>query len=972
MFSIHNTYPGLNLTDRSFNTSVHSVRRWFSSSSTLAFTVSVALCAPKLTHPLIWSVDWMIVQSGQFAIVDPHDPTSILYLTKKEYLSMCKVADSNEQVIVVLAHPEDRRPKDESITAPKPENSPPQLLVGQAVFWKGMRSRLERSYRSLLSPSRNTFIPLKLQSHFDGLVKRWSMTLGHWVGLPKHTQGWLKDMKNVLTHLHKVLKEQSTHGLVLRLKHSHLLTSQYLAATPKLSHAYGHPVRVAHGLPKWLPVNARAAIRARHLPTIRFWLSLLYLYKVMEMPYKIDKALTSILHAPSGSMNLGSEATSRLLVKYREFLRDVYVPSLGGPWDIPKDKQGLFFTPISSGPNGAPAINKIEEDAAALTADRLAGGPVLGNIINVAMSHEVPLEIYDVTDLGKEFLLREPKARPLHSKVHILAEPVGKLRPVAIVDIFTQRVMRPLHDSLFSILGTITQDGTKNQSSLFQWLKEKAIGDWKGFYWSSLDISAATDNISRSLYRVLLEELYAKSVKSKAHSIREYANDVMELMCNRDFTVSYDIHLKKTIPPLQFAIQPSTVRYSSGQPMGILGSFGLLGLWNHSWVQFASYLVCGKLISSYGVTGDDVVIAERQDDTPIGRMYVNICEQMGIPISLSKSFVSCRLFNFLSRTVLTEGEISPISIKEDFSIRDSSGRVGRALKTLRRQWWESTGNGWLSKAVKQFLYPSEYLAFLSDKKTGALNGYGLRAILAFLSPGREKASLLGISNVPVFGWLSAFAGSTVLLAHGEYVHDNTLSKVAGYQSQYGLLSSMAELLLEEVIDIYNHNEVAGSAYTLFREAQNRAIQTPGVGSLFLPTEWDYYEYHSNDTRWLYPEINSGYTNQELSNRLGEAWWSEENIQQSLMKIIDWLLEIPKCRDYSNADLFEHQSRLSHKNKFFGEDLMSAQERRVLSLVYRAMVLYPGKINISISTKLTDYLEQKYLGTFTGMLANELE
>jgi len=720
-------------------------------------------------------VDWLQVANQQYAVVDPNDPTSILYLSKREYLKLEGIALSNDQKVTILAHPGETRPADKDIKADRPQNSPPPLLLSGAKLWQGMRSRLIRSYRAMLSPDRDYFQAGKVACYLSGLISRWSMTLGHWIGLTSHVQGWLTDIRQILPHLHKVLKEQGTHGLVLRMKHSYLLISQYLADTPKLSHTFGHPVRVAHGLPKWLPVNARSAIRQRSLRVIRFWLSLLYIYKVIEMPYNVKKALISIESPVSAALDWTNRPVQDLLLSYRDFLRLVFVPKvLKGPFDLPKDEPAQFYTPVSSGPNGSPAVNKVGQDAAALYQDRVQGGSIIDNILEVADFHSVqgerPLEVYDITDAGKTVNLENPKEAFCHSKIHVLAEPAGKLRPVAMVDIFTQRVMLPLHTKLFDLLKGIKQDGTHNQTELLAWLKEGSRGVWKDFWWSSIDISSATDNISCKLLRILLEEIFAKSNHNET-----YADSVIRLMTDRSFKVAWDIRLKKTIHPILLAhVTPDSIRYAEGQPMGVLGSFGLLSIWNHSWVQFASYLATDRLLKSYGVTGDDVVIAEQSSGTEVGRKYVEISNICGIPISLSKSFVSCRLFNFLSRTVLTEGEVSPVSIREDFQIRDSSGRVNRALKTYARDWWDTTGNGWLSKAVKQFLYPSEYLVFLADARKGTLNGIGLRSILAFLSPSVSRLSALGISSVPVLSWLSAFAGSTALLRHGEIARNDSL------------------------------------------------------------------------------------------------------------------------------------------------------------------------------------------------------
>lgn len=938
---------------------------------------------PNLHHPLIWRVDWTIVQSGQFAVQNPEDLNSILYLTKKEFLKLTGIVESNDGKLTVLASPYDTKPKDEAIEAPNPENSPPHLGVGHAIFWRGMLSRITRSYRAFLNSGSKMFDTSKLPRLLGGLVKRWSLAVGQWSGLPTTTRGWFSDILIVIPHLNTVLKTQGTRGLVLRLKNSMLLIQQYVAGDPSPGHRFGHPVRTTHGLPKWLPLHSRSAIRQGSKKVLRFWLSILYIYKVIEMPYKLSDAVKTIL---TPALVVTPKVQS-LMDSYREFLDTVFVPEiLGGVLPIPKHEEGQFFTPVSAGPNGAPAVNKVAEDAAALTEQHLlskkesdggtASKSIIQKIISLAMSFDIPLEVYDITDLGNRtiearndnndpgFKVKPPK-RLLHSRVHILGEAAGKLRPVAIFDIFSQRVLKPLHDSLFTALKGIPQDGTHSQTNLMAWLKAQANTVWKGYTWSSLDISAATDSIPVQLYKILITSVYGGG--SKAIAIAEEAID---LMVDRDFTVTFD---KSTGAKESLLTSvPETVRYGRGQPMGCLGSFALLALWNNSWVQFAAWMVTGKVHTSYGVTGDDVVIAESNPDTPIGKMYLDLCQCFGIPISLTKSFISSRLFNFLSRTWFEGEEISPTSIKEDIHVRDSSSRVQRALRLLERDWWSGDGNGWLAKAMKYFLYPSEYLVACLHTRKGKLNGYGLRSVLSFLSPSSSITRAFGLSSVPVFGWLSAFAGSTALLARGDAVRkDAVLPPRFQSTSSYGILQELASLLLRQLIEKYQWNDDVSGSYLTFYSAQSSALQEPGVGRLFLPSEWDFHCYHLEDTRWLYPDITDGYTNEKLSQKLGELWWRPENIGAAIRRIIDWLQEIPTARDYTDVNYFSHQATLWNSTRQLGEREFNKHERTILSTLYLASQFCPEDIDFQLSQGFVNYLERKYLDKFLGYTVGDI-
>lgn len=60
--------------------------------------------------------------------------------------------------------------------------------------------------------------------------------------------------------------------------------------------------------------------------------------------------------------------------------------------------------------------------------------------------------------------IQEGAARGL-AKLGFKEEAAGKVRVFAMVDPFTQWVMKPIHDAIFTILRGIPMDGTFNQTS---------------------------------------------------------------------------------------------------------------------------------------------------------------------------------------------------------------------------------------------------------------------------------------------------------------------------------------------------------------------------------------------------------------------------------------------------------------------------------------------------------------------------
>lgn len=66
-----------------------------------------------------------------------------------------------------------------------------------------------------------------------------------------------------------------------------------------------------------------------------------------------------------------------------------------------------------------------------------------------------------------------PKRTVKLGKLSLKAEAAGKIRVFAIVDVWTQSVLKPLHATIYSILRQIPQDGTFNQAGPLDLLRSK-------------------------------------------------------------------------------------------------------------------------------------------------------------------------------------------------------------------------------------------------------------------------------------------------------------------------------------------------------------------------------------------------------------------------------------------------------------------------------------------------------------------
>lgn len=90
-------------------------------------------------------------------------------------------------------------------------------------------------------------------------------------------------------------------------------------------------------------------------------------------------------------------------------------------------------------------------------------------------------------------------------------EPAGKMRVFAMVDIWTQSILRPLHDAIFSCLKNLPNDGTMDQGASVKRCFSKALETGQSF---GYDLSAATDRLPVFLQVEVLSVLIGREAAS--------------------------------------------------------------------------------------------------------------------------------------------------------------------------------------------------------------------------------------------------------------------------------------------------------------------------------------------------------------------------------------------------------------------------------------------------------------------------
>lgn len=130
-----------------------------------------------------------------------------------------------------------------------------------------------------------------------------------------------------------------------------------------------------------------------------------------------------------------------------------------------------------------------------------------------------------------------------------------------MVDVWTQSVLRPLHDWLFNLFKQLPNDCTHNQDVGFLRAQDKAVK--AGHAWC-YDLSAATDRLPVQLQAAILDSLFGHIPCSGYDSGKSFGQAWRDLMVDRDYQLTKDA--RGLVP------ETTQLRYAVGQPMGALSS----------------------------------------------------------------------------------------------------------------------------------------------------------------------------------------------------------------------------------------------------------------------------------------------------------------------------------------------------------------------------------------------------------------
>jgi hypothetical protein len=475
----------------------------------------------------------------------------------------------------------------------------------------------------------------------------------------------LRSLHNFAMFLIKLRKHHGDMYVIKFLKATQLAIQKKIAGSPfsslrEIEPDLPLPRLTKSGLPLIIKLSDRSSIVRGSLTVIRYWLSLSSLYRVLEGPIKSN--LNTITDPFTGDLNV--------IHDFQKFL-----------WLNSKRLLTSFVEHFDARKLEARRILCIQK---ASPSSKVSWNGLFNDLINLNLWLREPIIKYiqltnsaklgDLLDRAEAIIKNEPTLDyvPFHGKengVHLgqLAfkeEAAGKLRVFAMVDVFTQSLLQPLHLWLFSLFKKLPNDGTHDQERAFDLANELA-NKYNGSF--GFDLSSATDRLPVKIQSYFLSVIFGEGFGESWQSI----------LVSRPYVI-----LKN-----DYNLPVGNVYYSVGQPMGALSSWAMLNMIHHLMVQYC-YCQCYGYNKSwykdYVILGDDLVIF----DPKVAEKYLALCKGLGVEINLSKSVIAKgrKVVEFAKRTGLDGKDVSALSFKDFISNNNFFGRLSISSRLVRRNW----------------------------------------------------------------------------------------------------------------------------------------------------------------------------------------------------------------------------------------------------------------------------------------------
>jgi hypothetical protein len=263
----------------------------------------------------------------------------------------------------------------------------------------------------------------------------------------------------------------------------------------------------ASGLPTIIPSRDRKLIMGGSAPVIRFWLTLFSIYRVIDIfgELKIQTIVSPSTAKP--------ELFSSVVREYSALLKQSSLVSMFDTSLLFRKANILLLETASA--TQKVSWSGLLSDPAILWDKGLYA--YARNILNSLGQTDLVI----LLDSFRELFPYTPAtpgtgetvyshARVLNpegefaGKLSIKKEAAGKLRVFAMVTVWDQMVLKPIHNMLFAFLKSLPNDGTFDQHASEKRAREKALRAGRSY---GYDLSAATDRLPIGIQSILLNLL---------------------------------------------------------------------------------------------------------------------------------------------------------------------------------------------------------------------------------------------------------------------------------------------------------------------------------------------------------------------------------------------------------------------------------------------------------------------------------
>jgi len=460
-----------------------------------------------------------------------------------------------------------------------------------------------------------------------------------------------------------ILKMNRNHGEVYTVKYlkaCQLCIQKKLAGQPfsslrEVEPDYNFPRLSKSGLPSVIKTTDRSSICNNSYRIIRLWLSIFSLYRVIKIPF--NPKIHTITDSFSGSnihladFNIWLEFnSSRILQKFTKL-------------DLKDLKSHRIIPILKSSPGGPKSYSHLLSSYISLKS--LPIFEYISMWVDITKSENIKILFRNIEHIFDKFNISKSMNVGAIGKLSFKEEAAGKLRVFAMVDVITQSLLEPLHNSLFALFKLIPNDCTHDQDRGVKYAQELST-KYSCSY--GFDLSSATDRLPISSQVAILNSLFGNSI----------GYIWKEILVSRDYSIEKN----------KYGIPEQVVRYSVGQPMGALSSWAMLNLMHHMMIQFIAVhlgkVSPGQWYKDYIVLGDDLALFDKD----VADRYLLLCKELGVSINLSKSIVSQDrpVLEFAKRTSVGGIDVSALPFKELLTSDNFFGRLAVTTRLIRSKW----------------------------------------------------------------------------------------------------------------------------------------------------------------------------------------------------------------------------------------------------------------------------------------------